>query len=75
MTKEKVYKPAGHADPTCKCYQTDCACWGQTNCNCCYPTCECAPQTDFDIILVPKKIEVSERYNVTETINVPRIEE
>ena len=31
------------------------------------------PEQDFEIIIVPKQIEVSERYNVTETINVPRI--
>jgi len=47
----------------CACYQKKCACYGEIDCPCCYPSCACAPS-----MLSPTEQEMIER---TEEVQVP----
>merc|ERR1712166_817999 len=62
-------------DESCGCFKSACSCYGQSNCNCCYPTCGCAPEKSlaafYEDVVVPKVEMYPEEFEITETIQVP----
>jgi len=59
----------------CGCYKVDCGCYGEKNCDCCYPECQCAPSmispTETEIIITTEECEVPQDYIETITREVP----
>ena len=56
---------------SCPCYDQNCGCLGQENCNCCFPKCGCAPKTIYQNVEILKKIMVPEIYNATKVEEIP----
>jgi len=59
----------------CGCYKSDCNCYGEKDCSCCYPECTCAPSmispTETEIIITSEECEVPQDYIETITREVP----
>ena len=77
MPVGEIRRQLNPAWDNCGCYQNSCNCYGQSNCDCCFPACQCAPSiispTETEIIITQEECEVPEPYLETITREVPKL--
>lgn len=61
----------------CGCFKQECGCLGQEGCDCCFPTCGCAPRPgtpQYDVMSYQTEENVEEPYQDISIVRKPRVE-